>query len=194
MCVDYLFAEPKAEPKGTVFLIHGWPDIAYGWRFQIPVLLDEGFRVVAPDLMGFGGTDAPKSPPKDLALYSQKRACDDFAELARQLGIPKIIIGGHDWGGFVVYRFAMWHPELVTAVFSVCTPYQPPTKSFVSLDMVVDRAPQFGYQKHLAGLEVEKAIDSPEKIRQFLNGMVCPLSSSCECSATAATEGLLSNS
>jgi hypothetical protein len=36
--------------------IHGWPDLSIGWRYQIPFLLDMGFRVVAPDLMGFGGT------------------------------------------------------------------------------------------------------------------------------------------
>lgn len=72
----------------------------------------------------------------------------------------------------MVYRFAMWYPSLVTHVFSVCTPYQAPTRGFVSLDMVVERAGQFGYQKHLAGPEVEKAIDSPERIRQFLHGMV----------------------
>lgn len=114
-CTDYLYAEPKgAKPRATVFLVHGWPDISFGWRYQIPLLVDLGLRVVAPDLMGFGGSEAPKVSQDDLELYSQKRASDDFAELARQLGAPKIIIGGHDWGGAVVYRFHLWHPELVT--------------------------------------------------------------------------------
>src|ERR1700761_2776176 len=99
----YLLAEPSpASLRGTVFLIHGWPDLSFGWRYQIPMLWNLGLRVVCPDLMGFGGTDAPKVPPENLSLYGQKRAADDIAELARQLGAGKIVIGGHDWGGAVV--------------------------------------------------------------------------------------------
>lgn len=86
---------------------------------QTSLLLDMGLRVVAPDLMGFGGTDTPTVPPESLALYGLKRASDDIKELARQLGCSKIILGlvtcssrrrslansdarfsGHDWGGF----------------------------------------------------------------------------------------------
>lgn len=100
-----------------------------------------------------------------------RRAADDIAELSRQLGCSSIILGGHDWGGAVVYRTANFHPHLVSHVFSVCTPYTPPLRHFFSLDDVVKRAPQFGYQKHLAGLEVESRIQSKDDIRQFLNGM-----------------------
>lgn len=56
---DYLFAEPDGDIVGTVFLIHGWPDISIGWRNQIDYLLSKGLRVVAPDMMGYGGTAAP---------------------------------------------------------------------------------------------------------------------------------------
>ena len=77
--------------------IHGWPDLAIGWRFQIPVLLKMGYRVVCPDLMGFGGTEAPRAPPESMSFYSFKRAADDIRELARQLGTSQIILGGHDW-------------------------------------------------------------------------------------------------
>jgi pimeloyl-ACP methyl ester carboxylesterase len=89
------------------FQVHGWPDLSAGWRYQIPLLLDLGFRVVAPDLMGFGETDRPHVPPNPINLYGYKRASDDFALLAKQLGATKLIIGGHDWGGMVVWRMAM---------------------------------------------------------------------------------------
>jgi len=77
--------------------IHGWPDLSIGWRYQIPVLLAAGYRVVCPDIMGFGQTDAPSVPPESIAYYSFKRAAEDINELARQLGAPQIILGGHDW-------------------------------------------------------------------------------------------------
>ena len=56
-----------------------------------------GYRVVCPDLMGYGGTDAPRVPPESISNYSLKRAAEDIHQLARNLGSEKIIVGGHDW-------------------------------------------------------------------------------------------------
>ncbi|CAI6337334.1 unnamed protein product [Periconia digitata] len=169
----YLYAEPaNGKFEATVFLIHGWPDCSAGWRYQIPLLLDMGLRVVAPDLMGFGGTDAPKVPPNDISLYGFKRASDDIAELAKIVGSRQIILGGHDWGGAVVWRAALWHPDLISHVFSVCTPYSAPSKQYISTeDLARGPLPQFGYQIQLASGEVEKFIKDEPSIRQFLKGI-----------------------
>src|SRR6266536_129679 len=78
---SYMLAEPQGHPLHTIFLIHGWPDISLGWRYQIPHLVSLGLRVVVPDMMGYAGTDAPDSP----TFYTCKRAADDMAELAKQL-------------------------------------------------------------------------------------------------------------
>ena len=62
------------------------------------MLLHLGYRVVCPDMIGYGRSDAPETPQaSDLAYYSFKRAADDLKELARQLGSETIILGGHDW-------------------------------------------------------------------------------------------------
>jgi pimeloyl-ACP methyl ester carboxylesterase len=169
----YLYAVPEGGSwKATVFLIHGWPDLSAGWRYQIPALLELGCRIVAPDMMGYGGTDAPRVPPNSINLYTLKRASNDIAELARQLGASRIVLGGHDWGGMVVWRCALWHPELITNVFVVCTPYVPPAENYVStIDLVRGPLPHFGYQIHLASTEVEGYITTKEQIRQFLNGI-----------------------
>jgi soluble epoxide hydrolase/lipid-phosphate phosphatase len=72
----------------------------------------------------------------------------------------------------VIWRTVLWYPELVSHVFSVCTPYTAPSPMFISTeDMVKGPAPQFGYQLQLASGEVEKKITSREGIRQFLRGM-----------------------
>lgn len=72
-----------------------------------------------------------------------------------------------------MYRVALWHPELVSVLFSVCTPYWEPTKeNFITLDQLVKHLlPNFGYQLHLSSGEVEKVIESKDKIKEFLNGM-----------------------
>ena len=59
---SYILAEPKGKVLNTIFLVHGWPDISFGWRYQIPHLVSLGLRVVALDMMGYAGTDAPESP------------------------------------------------------------------------------------------------------------------------------------
>ena len=62
------------------------------------MLLEQGYRVVCPDILGFGRTDAPHiNQASDMAYYSFKRAANDIKELARQLGCARLVLGGHDW-------------------------------------------------------------------------------------------------
>lgn len=122
--------------------------------------------------MGYGGTDAPEVPPNDIRLYGMKRAADDIKELLSQLGITKIILGGHDWGGMVIWRTILYHPDLISHIFSVCTPYTQPSPVYFSTeDLVKGPLPQFGYQLHLASGEVEPKINTRELLRKFLNGI-----------------------
>jgi soluble epoxide hydrolase / lipid-phosphate phosphatase len=75
-------------------------------------------------------------------------------------------------GGFVVWRAAQWYPDLVSHVFSVCTPYTAPHKQYFSTeDLVKGQLPQFAYQLHLASGEVEKSVKDEQSIRQFLRGL-----------------------
>lgn len=113
--------------------------------------------------MGYGGTAAPAEPE----FYTYKRAADDIAALAKEIGVHSIILGGHDWGGAVVYRVAMYYPELISAVFSVCTPFMPPQPEYKPMS----RLPNFKYQLQFSGPEVEDKIKGEEKIRQFLTGL-----------------------
>ena len=154
----------SAPNRGTIILIHGFPDMSFGWRYQIPFLTALGLDVIAPDCMGYGRTDAP---PYTLADYTYKRIAADIGELCKQLGLSSIILGGHDWGGAIVYRLAQYHPALVKALFVICTPYNPPKTTYTPLPQLVSTVlPNFGYQLHFASGELET--DSPHEIRQFL--------------------------
>ncbi|MCJ1451175.1 hypothetical protein MMC28_001510 [Mycoblastus sanguinarius] len=122
--------------------------------------------------MGFGGTDAPTVPPESMAFYTFKRAAEDIKELAWQLAATKIILGGHDWGGAIVYRVALWFPALVTHIFAICTPYRAPTRTHILLEKMVETSlPQFRYQIQLASGKVEERIQSKEQVKTFLNAL-----------------------
>ncbi|KAK2070339.1 hypothetical protein P8C59_004840 [Phyllachora maydis] len=166
----YVLATPAgAPPSATVLLIHGFPDIGFGWRYQVPELLSLNLRVIVPDMLGYGRTDAPEP----LAAYSLKSVAADMAALAALVvgAGQQVILGGHDWGGFLIWRIALWHPELVRAVFSVCTPYTPPPQGWVPDDQFVKMLPNFRYQLQFAGPDVEAHIVGKEKLRQLLNGL-----------------------
>lgn len=53
---------PSGTPAGTILLVHGHPDLAFGWRYQVPHLLSLNLRVIVPDMLGYGDTDAPDGP------------------------------------------------------------------------------------------------------------------------------------
>ena len=116
--------------------------------------------------MGYGRTDAP---PYTLADYTYKRIANDIGTLCQQLHLSSVVLGGHDWGGAIVYRLAQYHPTLVKALFVICTPYNPPKPTYTPLPQLVATAlPNFGYQLHFASGELETECASPQGIRQFL--------------------------
>lgn len=75
-------------------------------------------------------------------------------------------------GGAIAYRVALWHPQLVTHLFSVCTPFSPPSKQYKPLEFYVEKGilPNFAYQLRLADGQVE-GLKSRDEIRQLLNGV-----------------------
>ncbi|KAL8948506.1 MAG: hypothetical protein Q9222_005309 [Ikaeria aurantiellina] len=77
------------------------------------------------------------------------------------------------WGGAIVYRIALWYPELVTHIFSVCTSYTPPSKKYSPIEDIVGsgRVPNFGYQIQLASGRLNDTIQSKEQIKQLLNSL-----------------------
>jgi pimeloyl-ACP methyl ester carboxylesterase len=90
-----------------VLLLHGFPELARSWKRQIPALADAGYRAVAPDLRGYGGTD--KQGPYDLRTLAA-----DVRSLILALRRTRAAVVGHDWGGAVAYGAAMFEPACVS--------------------------------------------------------------------------------
>src|SRR5260221_2631429 len=96
--IDIHVAEQGSGP--LVLLCHGWRELWYSWRHQIPALAGAGYRVAAPDMRGFGGTAAPA----EIEAYSILHTTGDMVALVAALGESQAVIVGHDWGAPVA-----WH-------------------------------------------------------------------------------------
>jgi pimeloyl-ACP methyl ester carboxylesterase len=113
----------EAGPKSgvPVVLCHGFPELAYSWRHQLPALAAAGFRVIAPDQRGYGRT----SRPEKIEAYDMANLTSDLAGLLDALDIESAIFAGHDWGGIVVWSMPLMHPKRVRGVIGVNTPFLP---------------------------------------------------------------------
>ena len=78
----------------VVLFAHGWPESWYSWRHQIKAVADAGFRALAPDMRGYGETDAPE----DVTSYNQVNLAADMVGILDALGIETATMVGHDWG------------------------------------------------------------------------------------------------
>jgi epoxide hydrolase A/B len=118
--IDMRYAEIGSGP--LVLFCHGWPESWYSWRHQLTGVSAAGFRCVAPDMRGYGGTQAPE-PIDQYTLY---HLVGDMAELVKALGETRAVIVGHDWGAPVAWHAALWRPDLFPAVCAMSVPYAPP--------------------------------------------------------------------
>ena len=100
-----------------VVLLHGFPEFWWSWRHQISGLAAAGFRVVAPDLRGYGASD---KPPRG---YDAPTLAADIAGLIRAIGEPTATIVGHDWGGHLAWTLAALHAPLVDRIVVVSAPH-----------------------------------------------------------------------
>ncbi len=108
------------DPSGPcVILSHGFPESAYSWRHQMPVLADAGYHVLAPDQRGYGFS----SSPKDVSAYGIQHLTGDLVALLDATGHDDAVFVGHDWGAMVVWEAARLHPQRVSAVVGVSVPF-----------------------------------------------------------------------
>ena len=110
--------------QGPVILfLHGFPELWYSWRHQITALASLGYRAVAPDLRGFGDTDAPP----DVTSYTCFHVIGDLVGLIDTVAPSdeKVFVVGHDWGAFMAWFLCLFRPDRVKALVNLSVVFNP---------------------------------------------------------------------
>lgn len=103
----------------AVLFAHGWPESWYSWRHQIKAVADAGFRALAPDMRGYGETDAPE----DVTSYNQVNLAADMVGILDALGIETATMVGHDWGAPVATHSVLLYPERFNGLVLMSVPH-----------------------------------------------------------------------
>lgn len=105
----------------AIVLCHGFPELGFSWRHQVFPLAQAGYRVLIPDLRGYGGS----SRPAEIEAYDVFTVAADLIGLLDAVGVDDAVFVGHDWGAAVVWNLALAHPERVRAVAGLSVPVAP---------------------------------------------------------------------
>jgi haloalkane dehalogenase len=116
MTLHHLEAGPEDGP--VALLLHGYPESSYMWRHVMPALAERGWRSLAPDLLGFG--DSPSDPP-----HTWERHVESIEEFRNELGLDRVALVTHDWGGLIGCWWACEHPDAVSALVLSATGFFP---------------------------------------------------------------------
>jgi pimeloyl-ACP methyl ester carboxylesterase len=151
-----------------VLLCHGFPECWYSWRHQLPALAAAGFHAVAPDMRGFGKTEAPD----DIAEYTIVHNIADMVELVSTLGEQQAVIVGHDWGAPVAWNSALVRPDIFRAVAAMSVPYRarPPVPPMKALREAATTNFYWQYFQKPGVAEAEFERDVERTVRALLYG------------------------
>ena len=167
--VDLHVLDAGPEDGPTVVLAHGFPELAYSWRHQIPALADAGYRVLAPDQRGFGRSSRPDA----VTDYDVHHLAGDLVALLDAVGADDAVFAGHDWGAMLVWQLALLHPDRVRGVVGLSVPFLPRTKR-PPVEMMRERfAGSFFYIVYFQEpgvADAELGADPARTMRRMLSG------------------------
>lgn len=102
-----------------IVLCHGWPELAYSWRHQMPALAAAGYHVIVPNQRGYGNS----SRPAEVTAYDLEHLSGDLVALLDHYGYEDATFVGHDWGSMIVWGLTLLHPTRVNKVINLSVPY-----------------------------------------------------------------------
>ncbi|EPS67066.1 pectinesterase [Genlisea aurea] len=105
----------------AVLFLHGFPELWYSWRHQMLFLSSRGYRAIAPDLRGYGDSDAPPS----AAEYTAFHIVGDLIGLLDALGLDRVLLVAHDWGAVIAWYLCLMRPDRIKALVNTSVVYSP---------------------------------------------------------------------
>lgn len=161
---SYVHIRPGKTTQPTLLFLHGFPSSSYDWRNQIDYFSNRAqgreYGILAPDLLGYGGTDKPSSASE----YRTKTMCHELIEIMDREGVERVHAVGHDMGCGVLSRLADYFPQRLASCAFLTVPYARPGEQF-DLQAVNAMTKQFlgferfGYIDFFVGKESGKIID-----------------------------------
>ncbi len=115
-----VFEAGRQHAGKPIILCHGWPEHAFSWRYQVPVLVEAGYHVIVPNQRGYGNS----SCPSEITDYDIGHLTGDIVALLDHYGYENATFVGHDWGAMVVWWLAVLHPSRVNGIIALAVPYQ----------------------------------------------------------------------
>jgi pimeloyl-ACP methyl ester carboxylesterase len=146
-----------------VVFLHGFPELWYSWRYQLPAVAAAGFHAVAPDLRGFGETDAPP----EIEDYSMKKRIADVVGLLDALNARECTLVGHDHGANLAWACAQLYPERIASLIILSIPYKQRSDEPPSVALAKFPGNQFSAFQKPGVAEAELERDPRDALRRF---------------------------
>ena len=172
----------------VVILAHGFPELSYSWRHQIPALAEAGYHVVAPDMRGYGRS----TQPTEITDYDIEHLTGDLIGLLDDVGEEQAVFVGHDWGSMVVGSLARMHPARVAGVVPMSVPILPrgpiPFMELVNMAFA-DSFFYMAYFQEPGVADANLAADPAKTMRRMLAGLTVPDGQMVDAPSFSAKDG-----
>ncbi len=158
------------ESGKPVWLLHGFPECWYSWRHQITALAAQGYRVFAPEMRGYGATEAPEA----VEAYDLITICGDIQGAMNHFGHEQVAMLGHDWGAPIAWHLALLEPARVKAVCGLSVPFGGrPRQPAINMmrEAYKDKFHYMLYFQTQGPAEAELAADIPRTMRLMMHGL-----------------------
>lgn len=163
------YTQPAKSGKPTILMLHGWPDHAELWEGLIHDFLQPaGYGVVAPDCLGYDGTDKPIDPE----AYNWNGLTGDICEILDKEGVDKVVSMGHDWGSEFSQRFYLFRPERCAGLVNLNVAYHPPSSGPMDLGAAIrPMEERIGYFPFWYWFLFSDPVEGPQLLNGHLESM-----------------------
>jgi pimeloyl-ACP methyl ester carboxylesterase len=171
-----------------VVLAHGFPELSYSWRHQVPAVAGAGYHAIAPDQRGYGRSSRPDA----IEDYDILHLTDDLLGILDDLGEERAVFVGHDWGALVVWQMALLHPDRVAGVVGMSVPFIPrgPVGPVTAMRQLFgDTFFYILYFQEPGVADADLGRDAGETMRRMLAGLTIPKDGSIDMAGLAAPDG-----